>query len=293
MSIPIARAYPRILQITDTHLGQGDTQGAANWAIMAALIRRLSPDLVVHTGDLMLSDPGSVSDRATGHAALAALGLPFRVTPGNHDVGDTPSPNAIFGQVVNHDWIAAWSGTFGSDRWALELGVWTLAGLNAQLFGTGWVEEEAQWDWLARLLAEVAPRPVALFMHKPPYLVQFGEERDQDPMTIPAVARARLRHLATGSTLRLIACGHRHEHRVYLGSAEEPAVLWAPPVSFVGQYSAPVPDVGGHPGCVLHTLLGDRILSQVLSPPGLSRFDSSFLHRMLEAQRAGAQHAAA
>lgn len=293
MSNPVARAHPRILQITDTHLGEGDTQGAANWAIMAELIRDLAPDLVVHTGDLMLSDPGSAGDRATGHAALAALGLPFRVTPGNHDVGDTPSPNAIFGQVVSRDWINAWCATFGSDRWALELGAWTLAGLNAQLFGTGWAEEEAQWDWLAALLAEAAPRPVALFMHKPPYLVHFGEERDEDPMVIPAAARARLRALAVGSTLRLIACGHRHEHRVYAGGVDEPTVLWAPPVSFIGQKSPPAPDAGAHPGCVLHTLLGDRILSQMLSPPGLARFDSGFLHRMLEAQRAEAEHAAA
>jgi 3',5'-cyclic AMP phosphodiesterase CpdA len=275
----------RILHITDTHLGDGDEQGAANWAIVARLAAALKPDLVVHTGDLMLHDPASATDRQTGHEALLSLGLPFRVTPGNHDVGDSPSADPVFGQVVDRRWTRAWCDTFGADRWHLDLGAWTVAGLNAMLFGTGWEEEAAQWDWLEGLLRVAAPRPVALFMHKPPYLLRFDEMQD-DAMAIPAMARARLRRIASGSTLRLIGCGHRHEHRHYAGGPEEPAVVWAPPVSFIGTRSPPVLDVPPHPGCVLHSFLGETVISQVIAPPDMARFDVSFLYRLREAQHA-------
>jgi hypothetical protein len=123
-------------------------------------------------------------------------------------------------------------------------------------------------------------------MHKPPYLEHFGEDRDDD-MSIPAAARMRLRGLVAGSTLRLIACGHRHEFRSYTGSADDPAVVWAPPTSFlIGRATPPVHDPVNQPGCVLHTLVGDRVISQLLSPAGLERFDSSFLYRLREAAHA-------
>jgi len=282
MSTPVLHgAEARILHVTDTHLGEGDEQGAANWAIIAGIAAALQPDLVVHTGDLMLRDAASAADRAIGAAALRGLGLPFHVTPGNHDVGDSPSPEPIFGQDVDRRWTQAWCDTFGADRWDLRLGGWTVAGLNAMLFGTGWDEEAAQWDWLEALLRDAAPRPVALFMHKPPYLLRFDETQD-DSLAIPAAARARLRRLATGSTLRLIGCGHRHEHRHYAGAPGEPAVVWAPPVAFIGTRSPPLPDVPPHPGCVLHSFIGETVISQVIAPQEMARFDVSYLYRLRE-----------
>jgi 3',5'-cyclic AMP phosphodiesterase CpdA len=270
----------RILQVSDTHLGEGDVQGARNWAVIAELAQALQPALVVHTGDLVLHDPDSAADRRTGLSALGALGLPWRITPGNHEVGDSPSQDPVFGQLITPERLGAWREDAGEDRWRVELGDWVVAGLNAMLFGTGWDEEEEQWAWLADLLTTAAPRPVVLFMHKPPYLEHFGEDRD-DHMSIPAAARARLRALVAGSTLRLIACGHRHEFRSYAGPAGDPAVVWAPPVSFlISRATPPVHDPVNQPGCVLHTLLGDRVISQLLSPAGLERFDGSFLYRL-------------
>jgi alkaline phosphatase D len=270
----------RILQVSDTHLGDGDVQGARNWTVVASLAQALRPALVVHTGDLVLHDPDSTADRRSGLAALAALDLPWRITPGNHEIGDSPSPSPVFGQVITRERLRAWRDAAGPDRWRLDLGGWVVAGLNAMLFGTGWDEEEQQWEWLTALLADADPRPVVLFMHKPPYLEHFAEDRDDD-MAIPASARARLRTLAAGSTLRLIACGHRHEFRAYAGPAGEPAVVWAPPVSFlIARATPPVPDPVNQPGCVLHTLLGEQVISQLLAPPGLERFDSGFLYRL-------------
>jgi hypothetical protein len=159
-----------------------------------------------------------------------------------------------------------------------------VAGLTALLFGTRWAEEDEQWEWLAAMLRDAARRPVALFMHKPPYLEDFQEKRD-DSMAIPSAARARLRALAIGSSLRLIACGHRHEFRCYAGLPDEPAVIWAPAVSFlIARATPPVPDPVNHPGCVLHTLVGQRVISQLLAPAALERFDGSFLYRLREGQ---------
>jgi alkaline phosphatase D len=276
----------RILQVSDTHLGRGDVQGARNWAVVADLAQRLRPALVVHTGDLVLHDPDSTADREAGLAALAALGLPWRIIPGNHEVGDSPCDDPVFGQEITPDRLDAWRDAAGSDRWRLDLGNWVVAGLNALLFGTGWSEEDEQWEWLAALLQDAAGRPVMLFMHKPPYLEDFHEERD-DSMAIPSAARARLRALVAGSSLRLIACGHRHEFRSYSGLPGEPAIMWAPPVSFlISKATPPVPDPVNQPGCVLHTLIGQRVISQLLAPAALERFDGSFLYRLREAEHA-------
>ena len=279
-------APPRILQVSDTHLGRGDVQGARNWAVVADLARTLRPALVVHTGDLVLHDPDSSADREAGLAALAALGLPWRITPGNHEVGDSPCDDPVFGQAITRERLYAWRSAAGDDRWRLDLGEWVVVGLNALLFGTGWREEDEQWEWLSALLQDAAPRPVMLFLHKPPYLEDFHEERD-DSMAIPSAARARLRALAVGSSLRLIACGHRHEFRSYAGLRDEPAVIWAPPVSFlIARATPPVPDPVNQPGCVLHTLVGQRVISQLLAPAALERFDGSFLYRLRDAHAA-------
>lgn len=166
-----------------------------------------------------------------------------------------------------------------------QVGAWTILGLNAMLFGTGWDEENAQWDWLASTLAAASSRPVALFMHKPPFLYQWDDDGD-DAMAIPRAARHRLGRFLDGSGVRLVATGHRHEYRSY-AAAGRPAVVWAPPVGFViANRTPPVPEATTTPGCVLHTLVGSGVISQPLQPAGLISFDSSFLHAMREREAA-------
>jgi hypothetical protein len=85
---------------------------------------------------------GSDSDAEIAFAATALRNLRTRVMalPGNHDVGDEP-PGQHPDQIIDADRLARWDSSFATDRWALDAGAWRLIGVNAQLFGSGRIEE--------------------------------------------------------------------------------------------------------------------------------------------------------
>jgi len=89
--------------------------------------------------------------------------------PGNHDVGDEP-PGQDPDQIVDADRLARWDSYFATDRWALDAGGWRLLGVNAQPFGSSLAREHAQIQWLDEHV-NTAGRPIALFLHKPLFLL--------------------------------------------------------------------------------------------------------------------------
>ena len=96
---------------------------------------------------------------------------------------------------------------FGEDFWLADAERWMLAGVNAQLLGSGLAAEAAQWAWLASLPVRTAGRPLALFIHKPLF------ERDPDETEVnlryvPPDQRRRLREALERADLRLVAERH-------------------------------------------------------------------------------------
>jgi 3',5'-cyclic AMP phosphodiesterase CpdA len=91
----------RILHVTDLHVGRRDTEGPI--AAMHELATRLSPTLVVATGDLAHRGRRSELERAAER--LRALDLPLLAVPGNHDIPYTiparfTSPFAAWERIV-------------------------------------------------------------------------------------------------------------------------------------------------------------------------------------------------
>ena len=93
----------KILQITDTHFIIGDERSKDVRKNLEELIRAESPDLIIHTGDVM--NDGNMS-RTDGEKAMrmvlgwiSAFKIPFAVTLGNHDGQYELSRKEIF-QVV-------------------------------------------------------------------------------------------------------------------------------------------------------------------------------------------------
>jgi predicted phosphodiesterase len=76
----------------------GDTQkGLAAFAELAARAKREGIDLAIHTGDLVSRADVGHYDLATRWVQRANLGVPFVVTPGNHDI---KSGNGLFEQRI-------------------------------------------------------------------------------------------------------------------------------------------------------------------------------------------------
>lgn len=203
----------KIAHITDTHLSGSHPIFHLNWTLVRDMVRAAAPDLVIHTGDAAISDPDRVEDLAFARAQMDALGTPYLIVPGNHDIGDNP---------VQADWIkkqpkpcddarrAAWRDAFGPDFWVETRGDWRFVGLNAQLFGTGLAAEAEQWAMLEDALSQ--PGRTVLVAHKPLYSQLDGADL---PLTsIPEADTRRIEALLAGADAPLMLSGHLHRHKI-------------------------------------------------------------------------------
>lgn len=200
----------RIAHITDTHLSAAATGPRAGrareaWPALLAQLCSDPPDLVVHTGDLILLDPDSTVDRDFARHAARDVPAPMLVVPGNHDVGD------------HHDITAhrleRYQAAWGPDRWVQRPTGLRLIGFNSLLLGSGTPAEDEQWEWLEGELGEPTHEPTALFCHQP--LVLAARDEPDSWATPPVAARRRLLDLlrTCPAQLHLVAGGHVHRHR--------------------------------------------------------------------------------
>jgi 3',5'-cyclic AMP phosphodiesterase CpdA len=224
----------RLTQISDTHLARRFAKLTANFEAISEHIDTTRPDLVINSGDMAFDAPGSPDDLEFARALHDALPVACRYLPGNHDIGDNPTP---FGPLPSHpvnekdrqSYVAA----FGDDRWRFEAAGWCFVGLNSLVMNSGLLTEAEQFDWLAAELASTHGKPVALFLHKPLYLntpddpdIEAGAIRH-----VPAQPRRRLLEMLRGVDLRLVACGHVHQRRDY--SYRGLRQIWAPSAGFI------------------------------------------------------------
>ncbi|MFG1710960.1 metallophosphoesterase family protein [Nonomuraea sp. M3C6] len=198
-----------IVQVSDSHLSPHVAQTQRVWQDIVRYCDRTRPELVVHTGDLVYDDPDAEEDHEFAAAQLRRLTVPYRVVPGNHDIGDT-APDPYRGQVTTER-LARYRRFFGTDRWSATVAGWLLVGINSQLLGGDLPEEgEAQWDWLDMLVDSHPDRQLALFLHKPPCIQSLDESLFVNKSIAPA-ARRRLLGYAERGVLKLIGSGHLHE----------------------------------------------------------------------------------
>jgi predicted phosphodiesterase len=63
------------------------------WTAAVRYIEKSRPDLVIHTGDVVHDDPDSDRDHEFAAFQMRRLTTPWRIVPGNHDIGDSePDP---------------------------------------------------------------------------------------------------------------------------------------------------------------------------------------------------------
>jgi 3',5'-cyclic AMP phosphodiesterase CpdA len=261
-----------VVQVSDSHLAPVATEFLANWDAVIGSIADLKPDIIVHSGDIAWNDPGNEIEQSFARSQMERLTAPWLAIPGNHDIGDGP-PAPVFGQMVTAERCARFRRLYGPDWWARDIGDWTLIGLNTLIFGTALPHEQEQWDWLADTLRDRSGRPIVLFMHKPAFVDTFDEDTGSSA-AIPAVARRRLALHIAGSTVRLVASGHCHEYREYVGS---PSFMWAPSTAFILRQDIPSRMRGRKVlGFIEHRFSGEQHSHRLIEPAGMGFYDNAF-----------------
>src|ERR1700692_3317935 len=153
----------RLTQISDTHLARRLTTLTGNFHRVSEHIDATRPDLVVISGDLAFDAPTSPDDLEFARTLHAALPVPCRYLPGNHDIGDNPTalgpgPPRPATKQGRQAFIAA----FGEDRWGFEAAGWCFIGLNSLVMNTWLASEAEQFDWLASQLSDTRRRAKGL-----------------------------------------------------------------------------------------------------------------------------------
>jgi len=182
------------------------------WTAVVRYAEKTRPDLIIHTGDVVFEDPDSDTDYEFAAFQMRRLTTPWRIIPGNHDVGDTePDP---YRGLITEERLGRFRSHFGADRWSVSIGGWQMIGLNSQLFDNHLKEEEAdQWEWLEHEVSAAHGRPIGLFMHKPPSINTLSEDLFVNK-AVGRQSRARLLDLVEQGAVKLIGSGHLHEHVV-------------------------------------------------------------------------------
>jgi 3',5'-cyclic AMP phosphodiesterase CpdA len=254
----------RLIQISDTHLSPEKSHFADNWPPVAEWIANERPDLVIHTGDLTIDGADTEEDLEHCGALMRGLGVPFSIVPGNHDVGDAGHRH----QPVNTERLARWHRYFGPDRWFADLEGWRLIGLDALLFASGTLEEAAQLDWLAQIMAQADGRRLAWFLHRPLFL-ETPDESDTGYWSVKPKPRRRLLKLVRRHGVALVASGHLHKAHDFV--LDGTRYVWGPSSAFLGGPHI-IPDMPGEKrlGAVSYEFDGDELRVRIADVPGLT-----------------------
>ncbi len=219
-------------------------------------------DLVIHLGDITADGASDPLEFTEASALLAACPTEIRYLPGNHDVGDNPpEPGAPSDEPpFAPGRLEAYRAAFGADWWAFEAEGWRLVGINAQLFGTGTVEEADQFAWLEAEMGS-AHGPIGLFVHKPFFRDGSGDS-EAHPRYAPSIERRRLFEIMGDRDLRFVVSGHVHQRqRFSVGGIDH---VWLPSAAFV------IPDV-------LQERIGDKVTGAAVLDLRGDRYDIAFV----------------
>lgn len=201
--------------VSDLNGSYGSTRYGA--PVHAAVERLIAwrPDLVLSTGDMVAGQRPGLDYRAMWagfHAAvtdpLSRAGIPFAVTPGNHDAS-AYRRHAVERRVFVSEWrarrprVAYLDDTHYPLRYSFVAGPALFVSMDATV--TGPLDAE-QHQWIEAQLEAGRDRPVKiLFGHLPLYPFAQGREHE-------VLADAELERIAREHGVTAILSGHHHAY---------------------------------------------------------------------------------
>lgn len=200
------------LQFTDPQFGmftadKDFAQETANFEFAIATANRLRPVFVVVTGDLV-NKAGDAAQIAEYQRIASKLdrAIPLYNVPGNHDVGNTPTPESV----------AAYVKAFGPDHYTFTFGSLTGIVIDSAIMSApdrvpALYAEQDQWlrGELARARTAGAAH-IVIFQHHPWFLRDAVEPDGY--YNIPLARRADLLGLLHASGVRYVFAGHYHNN---------------------------------------------------------------------------------
>jgi hypothetical protein len=207
-----ALAAQTFIQMSDPQFGmfsknQAFDHETANFEYAIATANRLKPAFVVVTGDL-INESGNAAQAAEYRRIAARLDPRIRLfsLPGNHDVGNEPTPQSL----------ATYRQRFGPDYYTFRVG--DIAGIvlnsNLEKAPQNVPEEAARMEqWLRTELAKARKdgvKHLIVFQHIPFFLADPNEE-DQY-FNIPSETRRRYLGMLHEYGVRQVFAGHYHRN---------------------------------------------------------------------------------
>ena len=188
------------VQLCDPQLGMGGYEhDLDSFGRAVDRINRLSPDFVLICGDLVhhrsdqsFADFTRIKDRLT---------VPVYCAPGNHDVGQEPTPESL----------ERYRSVIGPDYYSFEYQGYTFAVVNTQLWKVSVPGESERHDaWLVDILEQAAGKnsPVFVVGHYPLFL-STPDEADEY-MNLPVAKRNELLQLFERTGVVAVLGGHAH-----------------------------------------------------------------------------------
>jgi 3',5'-cyclic AMP phosphodiesterase CpdA len=200
------------LQMSDPQFGmyakdRDFAQETANYEFAIATANRLKPQFVIVCGDLV-NKAGDAPQIAEYRRISAKLDKGIRIyhVPGNHDVGNEPTPATL----------DAWKKIFGPDHYSFREGSLYGIVLNSSLIHSpqnALREYEEQNAWLRTELAKAKSSGAAhivVFQHHP-WFLETAAEPDQY-FNIPQARRTPLLAEFRDAGVRYLFSGHYHQN---------------------------------------------------------------------------------
>jgi serine/threonine-protein phosphatase CPPED1 len=201
------------MQLTDPQFGMyaadaDFAQETANFEFAIASANRLKPAFVIVTGDLVnkTGDGGEVGEYLRIAKRLDPS-IPLYNVAGNHDLGNTPTPESI----------ARYTQAFGPDHYTFRCKDLVGIVLDSALIQAPNAAPElfsAQENWLKAELArakEGGARHTVVFQHHPWFITSVDEPDGYD--NIPRPRRQQYLDLFRQSGVSLLVSGHYHRDR--------------------------------------------------------------------------------
>ena len=243
--------------VTDTHIRApgGDlsspypvndrANGRARYA--AALIADANPDLTIHLGDLVhpLPHMPAYADAAAEAKKILAPLPNLLVVPGNHDIGDKPSPGMPAKSLTGAS-RQVFQDAFGPDWSTFVHQNVRFVAMNSSLVNSVQPIEAEQREWLEATLRNAVGERIFLFSHYPPFICDPDEQDHYDNYAEPG--RSWLLNLAAETGVEAIFSGHVHHY--FYNRYKGVKLFCLPPTSFIRQDYAemfpisPAPEFG-------------------------------------------------
>jgi 3',5'-cyclic AMP phosphodiesterase CpdA len=184
-------------------------QETANFERFIAAANRLRPTFVIVCGDLV-NRAGDAAQSAEYLRIAAKLDPSIHLynLPGNHDIGDKPTPESI----------AAYTQRFGPDHYSFRVGRMAAIVLDSELIcapDAAAGAAEVQEKWFAAELEKArkdGAGPLVVFMHHSLF-IRAADEPDQY-FNVPLAARRRYIELIEKYGVTHVFAGHYHRNAV-------------------------------------------------------------------------------